>query len=133
MNEGTLQLRLLAGLLGLFGEKHSLDVWQHTTLGDGHAGQEFVQLLVVADGQLQVAWDDPALLVIAGGVPCKLEDFSCQVLHDGGEVHGGASSHSLGVVALSQVTVDTPHGELEAGAAAPGLALSLGFSSLSAA
>ena len=41
-------------LLGLLGQEHSLDVRQHTTLGDGHTGQQLVQLLVVADGQLQV-------------------------------------------------------------------------------
>ena len=43
----------LLGLLGLLGEEHSLDVGEDTTLGNGHSGQELVQLLVVTDGQLQ--------------------------------------------------------------------------------
>jgi len=29
----------LLGLLGLLGQKHSLDVGQYTTLGDGHTGE----------------------------------------------------------------------------------------------
>ncbi|KAH6920298.1 hypothetical protein HPB50_028703 [Hyalomma asiaticum] len=39
--------------------KHSLDVRQHAALRDGDAGEQFVQLLVVADGELQVAGNDP--------------------------------------------------------------------------
>ena len=49
---------LLGGLLGLLGQKHSLDVGQNTSLSDGHSTEQLVQLLVVADGQLQVAGDD---------------------------------------------------------------------------
>uniref|UniRef100_A0A9L0SJS3 Histone H2A n=1 Tax=Equus caballus TaxID=9796 RepID=A0A9L0SJS3_HORSE len=33
--------------------KHGLDVGQHTTLRDSHFAQQLVELLVVADGQLQ--------------------------------------------------------------------------------
>ena len=46
---------LLVGLApgpgALLGEKDRLDVGQHAALGDGHAGQQLVQLLVVP-GQL---------------------------------------------------------------------------------
>ena len=105
---------LLAGVfLGLLGEEHGLDVGQDTTLGDGHAGQKFVQLLVVADGQLQMTGNDSGLLVVTGGVACQFQDFGGQVLQNGGQVHGGAGSHSLGVVPLPQQTVDTTHGELK--------------------
>ena len=63
---GSSHLGLAAGGLGLglLGQKHSLDVGQHTSLGDGHAGQKLVQLLVVADGQLKVTGDDPGLLTV---------------------------------------------------------------------
>jgi hypothetical protein len=37
-------------LLGLLGEKHSVDVGEHATVGDGHATEELVELLVVANG-----------------------------------------------------------------------------------
>ncbi|XP_065087374.1 uncharacterized protein LOC135709103 [Ochlerotatus camptorhynchus] len=81
------------------GERDGLDVRQDTTLGDGHPGQQFVQLLVVADGQLQVTWDDSGLLVVTGGVSCQLENFSGQIFH-----HGSQSA------SLSLQSVDDIHG-----------------------
>jgi hypothetical protein len=45
------------------------------------------QLLVVADGELQVARHDTVLLVVARGVARELEDFCGEVFEDGGEVH----------------------------------------------
>ena len=120
---------LLGRLLGLLGEEDSLDVGQNASLCDGDARQQFVQLLVIAHSQLQVAGNDPALLVVTGSIACQLEDLSSQVLHDSSKVHGCTSSNALGVVSFPQVTVDTSHGELEASTAAPGLALSLSFSS----
>ena len=116
--------------LGLLGQKHSLDVGQDTSLGDGHAGQKLVQLLVVADGQLKVTGDDPGLLVVTSGVAGQLEDLSGQVLHDGGHVDGGTGSDTLGIVTLPQETVDTSHGELKSSTAGPGLCLSLDFAAL---
>ena len=103
----------LAG--GLLGEKDSLDVGQDTSLSDGDARKELVQLLVVADSQLQMTGDDPRLLVVAGGVAGQLEDLSSQVLHDGCEVHGGTGTYTLGVVALAEQTVHTANRELKAG------------------
>ena len=104
-----------AGGLGLrlLGQKHSLDVGQHTTLGDGHTGQKLVQLLVVADGQLKVTGDDSRLLVVTGGVACQLEHLSGQVFQDGSQVDWCSGSNTLSIVALAQKTVDTSHGELQ--------------------
>ena len=127
-------LGLAAGGLGLrlLGQKHSLDVGQHTTLGDGDAGQKLVQLLVVADGELKVTGDDPRLLVVAGSVACQLEHLSGQVLEHGGQVHGCTGADTLSVVALAQETVDSPHGELKSGTGRAGLALSLNLASFAA-
>ena len=119
-------------LLGLLGKEHCLDVWQHTALSDGHARQELVKLLVVADGQLQVTWDDASLLVVTGSVAGKLQHLSSQVLHNGCQVDRGASTHALGVVALPQETMDPAHGELKTSPAGAGLGLALHFSSLAA-
>ena len=116
-------------LLGLLGEEDGLDVRQHTTLGNGDTSEQFVQLLVVADGQLEMAGDDPRLLVVTGSVTCQLEHFSGQVFHDGSQVHGGTSANSLGIVAFAEMTVDSAHGELKPSAAGAGLCLSLGFAS----
>ena len=124
-----MMLGYLLGLLGLLGQKNSLDVWQHTTLGDGHTGQEFVQFLVIADGQLKMSGDDPGLLVVTGSVSCKLQDLSSQVFHNCGQIDWSASSCSLSIVSLAEMTVDSSHGELQTCTAAASLALALGFAS----
>ena len=67
----------LLGGASLLGEKDGLDVGEYTTLGDGDTAEEFVQLFVVTDSQLQVTWDDSCLLVVTGCVACQLEDLSC--------------------------------------------------------
>jgi hypothetical protein len=102
-------------LFGLLGQQDGLDVWQDTSLGDGDSGQELVQLLVVADGQLQVTGDDSGLLVVASGVPCQLEDLSGQVLHDGSQVDWSSGTDALGVVSFAQETMDTTDRELKTG------------------
>lgn len=65
-----------------------MNVGENTTLGDGDVSEELVQLLVVADGELQVTGDDTGLLVVTSGVTSQLEDFGSQVLEDGSEVDG---------------------------------------------
>ena len=105
---------LSLGLLGLLGEEDGLDVGQDTSLGDGDTGQELVQLLVVTDGELKVTGDDPGLLVVTSGVAGQLEDLSGEVLHDSGQVDGGTSSDTFGVVALPQKAVNSTDGELQA-------------------
>ena len=107
--------RDLGLLLRLLGEEDGLDVGQDTSLGDGDTGEQFVQLLVVPDGELDVPWDDPGLLVVPGSVPSQLEDFGSEVLHDSGEVDGGTSSNPLSVVASAEMTMDPSNWELEAG------------------
>ena len=76
----TSVLLALGGVLphaaALLGQEHGLDVGQDASLGDGHPLEQLVQLLVVADGQLEVAGVDPLLLVVAGGVAGQLENLS---------------------------------------------------------
>ena len=117
------------GLAGLLGQQDGLDVGQHAALGDGHAAEQFVELLVVAHGQLQVAGDDTGLLVVPGGVASQLQDLSREVLQDGGQVHGGSGADALRVVPLAEETVDTADGELQTSAGAAGLSLGASFSS----
>ena len=108
-------------LLCLLGQEHSLDVGQYTTLGNGDPGQELVQLLVVADGKLKMTGDDPRLLVVTGSIASQLKYLSSEVLHHGSQVDWGTSTHSLGIVAFAQQTVDTTDGELESSPARAGL------------
>ena len=104
----------LVGLLaGLLWEKNGVDVWQDTTAGDGDGGQELAELLVVPDGELDVPWDDPGLLVVPGGVSGQLEDLGGEVLKDGGEVDWSAGSDSGGVLSGLQIPADPSDGELE--------------------
>ncbi|XP_058681791.1 uncharacterized protein LOC131572559 [Poecile atricapillus] len=73
------QGRTLYGFGGyLLGQQHGLDVGQHAALRDGHLAQQLVELLVVADGELQVAGDDARLLVVAGRVARQLQDLGRQ-------------------------------------------------------
>ena len=117
------RLRLSSSLaiLGLLGEENLVDVGEHTTLGDGDLVEQLVELLIVADGELEVAGDDTPLLVVTGSVSGELENLSREVLKDGGKVDGGTGTDTLGVVALAEETVDTTDGELKAGLLGAGL------------
>lgn len=84
-----------------------VDVGEDTTLGDGDVAEELVQFLIVPDGELEVARDDTGLLVVAGRVASKLEDFSGEVLQHSGQVDGSTGTDTLRVVALPEETVDT--------------------------
>ena len=74
-----------------------MDVRQDTSLGDGHASEELVELFVVADGELDqnlkiklfsgsdVARDYPGALVVLGGVSGELEQLSGEVSNPRGD------------------------------------------------
>ncbi len=115
----------------LLGQEHGLDVGQDTSLGDGHALEQLVQLFVVPDGQLEMARVDPLLLVVAGSVAGQLKDLGREVLHHGSQVDGGAGANPLGVVSLSEETVDTTDWELEPSTGRTALGLGTGLASLS--
>ena len=91
-----------------------------------------IELLVVADGQLDVAGDDARLLVVAGGVAGQLEDLGGEVLEDGGKVHGGTGTDAGGVLALLQEAGHASDGELESGLGRARLALLATAASLAA-
>jgi len=130
--DGRREHFLLRFLLGLLGQKNGLDVREHTSLRDGDTGQKFVQLFVVADGQLKVTRDDPALLVVTSSVSSQLEDLSGQVLQDGRQVDGRSRANSFSVVSFPQETVDTSNWELESSPERSCLGLCLCFSSFAA-
>ena len=90
-----------------------VNVGQNTALGDGDMSKKLVQLLVVADGELEMAGDDTGLLVVARSVAGQLEDLSRQVLEDSGEVDGSTGTDTLSVVALAEQAVDTTDWESE--------------------
>ena len=106
----------LLAALALVGEESGVDVWKNTTLGNGDTGEELVELIILAHGELDVAWVDALLVVVACGVASELEDLSCEVLKDGCQVHWGTSTNACGEVAALEVTVDTSNWELETSA-----------------
>ena len=91
-----------------------MDVGQHTAGRDGDRAQQLAELLVIADGQLDVAGDDAALLVVAGSVACQLQHLSSQVLEHGSQVDGRASANARRVLALLQEAGHAANGELQA-------------------
>ena len=121
----------LGSLLRLFGEEHSLDVGENTSLGNCDTSKELVQFLVIPDGQLEVTGDDPGLLVVTGSIASQLKNLSCEILHHSSKVDRGTSSNTLSIVSLAEETVDTSNWELESSPAGAGLCLSLDLSSLS--
>ena len=83
-----------------------MDVGDDAAAGDGRLDQG-VQLLVTADGQLQMSRGDPLHLEVLGGVAGELEDLGGEVLEDGGAVDGGGGSNTARREgAALQVTVD---------------------------
>ena len=90
-----------------------MDVGENATGSDGGAAQKSVELLVVADGELNVTGHNSGLFVVLGGVTGKLEDLSCEVLKDGGEVHWGTGTDALSVSALLHEASDSSNWELK--------------------
>ena len=112
---------LSLALLRLLGEEDSLDVGEDTTLGNGDSREEFVEFLVITDGELEMTGDDPGLLVVTGSIASELKDLSSEVLHDGSEVHWGTSTYTLGIVSLAEKAVNTSYRELKSSPGATGL------------
>lgn len=97
----------------LLGQQCSMNIRQNTTLSDGNVTKQLVELLIVADGKLEMTRDNTRLLVIAGGVASQLENFCGKIFEDCGQVHGSTSTNALCVVALAEMAVKTADRELE--------------------
>ena len=100
-------------LLGLLGQKNSLDVGKNTSLSDGDAGEQFVQLFIVADSKLKVTGNDSGLLVVTSSVARQLEDLSAQILEHCSQVDWSTSANTLSIVAFAKKTVDSTDRELK--------------------
>ena len=61
--------------------KHTLvNIGEDTTLSDGDMAKKLIQFLIVANGKLQMTWDNTCLLVVASSVTGQFENFGRQVL-----------------------------------------------------
>lgn len=52
-----------------------MDVRKDTALGDGDMAQKLVQLLIVADCELEMAGNYAGLLVVTSSIASQLENF----------------------------------------------------------
>ena len=57
-----------------------MDIGQHATLSNSDVPQKFVQLLIITDGELQMARDNTSLLVVTSGITSQLENFGRKIL-----------------------------------------------------
>jgi hypothetical protein len=65
----------------------------------GNMFTNLIQLLVVANSQLEMARIDASLLVVTSSVAGQLEDFGSQVFQHGCKIDGRAGSHAFSIVA----------------------------------
>jgi len=83
----------LAGLLAGLLDQGLVDVWNNTTTSN-RGLDERVQLLITADGELEMAGRDTLHLEILGGVSGELENLGSQVLQHGSAVHGSGGTNT---------------------------------------
>jgi len=116
---------LLRGGRGLLGKEDRVDGRENTTTADGNVTKKLVELLIVTNGQLDVAGDDTLTLVITSSVTSELDDLGSQVLKNSSKVDRSTSTDTIGVVTLTKSVVDTTNGELKTslGRAALGITL----------
>ena len=85
----------------------------HTTASDGGLDQG-IELLVAADGELEVTGSDSLHLEILAGVSGKLEYLSGEILEDSGSVDGGCSADAAARChSALEESVDSAHRELK--------------------
>jgi hypothetical protein len=90
-----------------------VDVWDDTTTSDGGL-DEGIEFLVTADGELQVARGNSLDLEILGGIACKFENLSGQVLEDRCRVNSGSSTDTAASIdSCLEDSVDSSNGELQ--------------------
>jgi hypothetical protein len=97
-----------------------VDIRQHTTSGDGHPSEQFVEFLVVAYSKLQVARNDTLSFVVTSSVASKLKDLSAKVFKYGGHVHWGTGTKTGSQALVSDVPANSCDRELEASSCASG-------------
>jgi hypothetical protein len=94
-------------------DEEDVDVGENTAGGNSGVAKESVEFLIVADGQLNVSWDDSGLLVVFGGVSSEFENLSGEVFEDCSEIDWGTSTDAFGVSAVLEETGNTTNWELK--------------------
>ena len=97
-----------------------------TTVGDHGRAHQLVELLVIADGELQVSGRDGLLLVLIGALSRQIKDLHREVLQGCGHEDTASDAHRLSVASLPDHPGAAANWEDEAGLA--GVAATLGGS-----
>ena len=113
----------LGGILALLGVTNEdlVDVWDNTSRSDGDVVEELVKFFIIADGKHDVTWRNTGLLVVAGSITGKFENFDSEVLEDGGHEDWSAGTDTVAIATLTEESVETTDWELETGTGGPGL------------
>ena len=89
-----------------------MDVRDHTTAGNSGLDQG-VELLIAADGELEVTWGHSLHLEVLAGVAGKLKNLSGEVLEDGSSVDSGSGTNTaVSAHSALQKSVDSSDREL---------------------
>ena len=110
-NKGTRQKgsssHLLGGIgdggssgLALLPEEEGMDVGSDATSRDRRGDEELVQLLIVGEGELNMARGNRELVLLLSSTASQLTDLGRDVLYDGGHEHTSALAGSVGEAAL---------------------------------
>lgn len=93
-----------------------MDVGDNTRVCNSDIREEFIELLVVADGEHDMARDNADLLIVAGSITREFEDLRGQVLENTREVDGSSDTDTPRILTLSELAVETTNGEGETSA-----------------
>ena len=100
--------------LPMLAKEEAVDVGEHASVGDGCLSDELVQLVVILDGQLQVARCNCLLLLLLGCVARKLADLTSEILKDGCSEDSSTDTNLRTVATTLVHRVDACYGEDDA-------------------
>ena len=111
-SSSALNTSAYSGLFVALNDQGLVDVGNDTTTGNRSLDQS-VELLVTADGELQVTRSYSLHLEVLAGVSSELQHFGGQVLQDRGRVDGRRGTDAtVRADSALQEPVDSPNGEL---------------------
>ena len=90
-----------------------MNVGKNASGCDYNPSEKLVELLIVADSELDVSRDDALLLVVASSIAGKLEDLSGEVLENRSEVNRSSSSNAVCDLHLLDVSTYAADRKLE--------------------
>ena len=97
----------------MLAEKERMHVGRDTTFGDCSGAEELVELFIVAESDLDVAWGNGGLLLFFCGIACELSDLTDDVLNGGCHEYTSAFAHPVGEAALLDQPVEASNREDE--------------------